>query len=50
MLVPWDPVIPLEQERFDHRSQLHVKVEEIDCECDYEECKASGHDIQQQLQ
>ena len=45
MLVPWDPVVPFKQERLDHRGQLHVKVEEIDRKCDYEECKSSGHKI-----
>ena len=45
MLVPWDPVVPLEKERLDHRGQLHVEVEEVDRECDYEECKSSGHKI-----
>ena len=45
MLVPWDPVVPLEQQWLDHRGQLHVKIEEIDCECHNKERKASGHDI-----
>ena len=45
VLVPWDPVIPFEQERLDHRGQLHVEIEEVDRECDYEECKSSGHKI-----
>ena len=45
VLVPWDPVVPLEKERLDHRGQLHVEVKEVDRECDYEECKSSGHKI-----
>ncbi len=45
MLVPWNPVVPLEQERLDHRGQLHVEIEKVDRECDYEECKSSGHKI-----
>jgi len=49
MLVSRDPVVPLEQQRLDHRGQLHVKVEEIYCKCDHEEREASGQDIQQKL-
>ena len=45
MLVPWDPVVPLEQERFDHRGQLHVEVEEVNRECHNKECETSGHQI-----
>ena len=46
MLIPWDPVVPLEQERLDARGQLHVKIEEVDRECDHEERETCGHDIQ----
>ena len=33
MLISVDPVIMPEQERFHHRSQLHIEVEEINSEC-----------------
>ena len=46
MLVPWNPVVPLEQERLDHRGQLHVEVEEVDREGHNKECETSGQQIQ----
>ena len=45
MLIPWDPVVPLKQQRLYHRGKLHVEIEEVNRECDYEECESSGQQI-----
>ena len=44
MPVAFDPVVMLQKERFDHRGEFHIQVEDINRECDDEE---SGTDQQQ---
>ena len=50
MLIPRDPVIVLEQERFNHRSQLHVQVEEVNSKCYDKQSGACKQQIQQRFQ
>ena len=50
MLVSVDPVIVPEQEWLDHRSELHVQIEEVYSECYNEQTGYNEEQVEQQLE
>ena len=46
MPVPFDPVVVLQKERFNHGGELHIQIQDIDREGDDEESEEESENLQ----